>query len=440
MKAGPEFGAEEGKWFIVVRALYGLKSAAAAFRAFMAEKLDNAGFKSSMADPDVWMRPARKPDGEEHYEYILMYVDDMLSISINAKQNLVDLQTGTVKYKKGKIEEPETHLGLKLAKKEIDERSCWTITSVDYINAALKTLEQGLEGRIWKIKNKATTPMQSSHAPELDDTKELEGYDINFYQEIIGILRWATELGRVDILHEVSVMSQYQASPREGHVQQLMHTLGYLKRKPKLSLYMDWGLPNINYEDFKTNKEDFKECYRDAEEIMPHRMPEPRGRPVTTTAYVDASFGSNKKTRRSHTGFIIFVNRAPIKWYSKKQPTIESSAFSAEYIALKTCVEEIEYVRFKLRMFRVPLIEEKGDVDHATNVYCDDEAVVKNNTNVESTLSKKHSSCAYNFTRWQVAAGVVTIAWVPTKDNLSDPFTKRLAENKRDYLFGNWTY
>mmetsp|Transcript_5466 Transcript_5466/g.8359 ORF Transcript_5466/g.8359 Transcript_5466/m.8359 type:complete len:172 (-) Transcript_5466:229-744(-) len=170
--------------------------------------------------------------------------------------------------------------------------------------------------------------------------------------------------------------------------------------------------------------------------MMPHRMPKPRGRTVITTAYVDASFGPNKKT---HTGFIIFVNQAPIKWYSKKQQTIESIAFSAQYIALKTCVEEIEYVRFKLRMFGIPLVGDHENNDHATNIYCDNEAVVKNNTNVESILSEKHSSCAYNFTRWQVAAGVVTIGWVPTKDNLSDPFTKKLAEYKRDYLFGDWT-
>ena len=188
--------------------------------------------------------------------------------------------------------------------------------------------------------------MTTSYFPELDNSKELEGYDITFYQEIIGILRWATELGRVHILHEVSIMSQYQASPREGHMDQLMHILGYLKRKPKTSLFMDPGLPNINYQDFKTNKNDFKEYYREAKEMKPHRMPKPRGKPVITTAYVDASFGSNRVTRRSHTGFIIFVNRAPVKWYSKKQSTIESSAFSAEYIALKTCVEEIEHIRF----------------------------------------------------------------------------------------------
>ena len=77
MRAGPEFGAEQGKVFIVVRALYGLKSASAAFRAFMAKKLDEIGFQSSPADPDVWLRPAVKFNGDEYYEYVLMYVDDI---------------------------------------------------------------------------------------------------------------------------------------------------------------------------------------------------------------------------------------------------------------------------------------------------------------------------------------------------------------------------
>ena len=47
IRAGPEFGAEQGKVFIVVRALYGLKSASVAFRYFMANKLDEIGFKYS---------------------------------------------------------------------------------------------------------------------------------------------------------------------------------------------------------------------------------------------------------------------------------------------------------------------------------------------------------------------------------------------------------
>ena len=83
LRAGPEFGPEQGKVFNFVRALYGLKSASAAFRAFMARKLDEIGFQSSTADPDVWLRTAVKFNGEEYYEWVLVYVDIILAISLN---------------------------------------------------------------------------------------------------------------------------------------------------------------------------------------------------------------------------------------------------------------------------------------------------------------------------------------------------------------------
>ena len=83
-RAGVEFGDDMGKAFMIVKALYGLRSSGAAFRAFLAERLDEMGFKSSIADPDVWLRPETKADGEEYYKYILVYVDDLLAISVDA--------------------------------------------------------------------------------------------------------------------------------------------------------------------------------------------------------------------------------------------------------------------------------------------------------------------------------------------------------------------
>ena len=65
IRAGTESGAEQGKVFIIVRALYGLKSASVAFGSLMAKKSDEIGFKYISDDPDVWLRPAIKPDGEE---------------------------------------------------------------------------------------------------------------------------------------------------------------------------------------------------------------------------------------------------------------------------------------------------------------------------------------------------------------------------------------
>ena len=244
MRAGPEFGHEEGQVFIVTRALYGLKSASASFRAFMAEKLDEMGFKSSIANPDVWLRPAIKSDGEEYYEYILVYVDDILAISVRAREILQEVQK-YVKFKNDKIEAPTNYLGAKIEKKEINGHALWAISSVDYIKAAIANVEKTFSNTAWKVPSRANTPMTTEYIPELDGTPELDAKYLQRYQELIGILRWATEIGRVDVLLETSLLSQYQASPRQGHLEQILRIFGYLKRKPKVSIYMDPALPAL---------------------------------------------------------------------------------------------------------------------------------------------------------------------------------------------------
>jgi len=105
-----------------------------------------------------------------------------------------------------------------------------------------------------------------AYSPELDGTSELNTDDITFFQELIGMLRWATELGRVDILHKVALLSQYHASPRERHLEQLLNIFGYLKEHPKVTIHMDPDLPNIDYEVFNMEHDGFMEHYCDAEE------------------------------------------------------------------------------------------------------------------------------------------------------------------------------
>ena len=100
---------------------------------------------------------------------------------------------------------------------------------------------------------------------------------------------------------------------------------------------------------------------------------------------------------------------------------------------MKTCVEHIAALRFKLRMFGIPVNDE-------ADILCDNESVVNNSSKIESVLNKKHSSIAYHAVRWAVAAGIVRVGWINTNENLADAMTKRLPAIKRDYLFGNWTY
>jgi len=61
--------------------MYGVKTSGAAWHAQLSETLYSMDFKPTLADPDVWYRAACKPDGFEYYEYILVYVDDILTIS-----------------------------------------------------------------------------------------------------------------------------------------------------------------------------------------------------------------------------------------------------------------------------------------------------------------------------------------------------------------------
>jgi hypothetical protein len=215
----------------------------------------------------------------------------------------------------------------------------------------------------------------------------------------------------------------------------VFHLFAFLKRHPKLTLYLSPELPRIDYGDFRTKRKDFAEIYRYTEELLPHRTPMPRGLELEITAYVDALHVANKVTRPSHSGYVVFLNRAPVLWYSKRQNTVETSTFSAEFIALKVCLEAMEHLQGKLRCFGVPLPQGKP-----AHIFCYNEGVVKNTKNVESTLNKKHSSVAYHHCRWSVAAGVITLAHICTHSNLANCFTKRLPVSTRTHLFGEWTF
>ena len=127
--AGPEFGSEAGSNMIIVRALYGLKSSGAAFRAFLAENLYDQGYRASKADPDVWLRPATKPDGFEYYELVLCYVDDVLAISHQPMETMDGIKK-TFKLKNDKVEVPEGYLGADLSLMDTSQGDqVWTLSS-----------------------------------------------------------------------------------------------------------------------------------------------------------------------------------------------------------------------------------------------------------------------------------------------------------------------
>ena len=146
------------------------------------------------------------------------------------------------------------------------------------------------------------------------------------------------------------------------------------------------------------------------------------------TAYVDADHAGDKLTRRSRTGYIIFLNMAPIYWHSKKQTSVETSSFGSEFVAMKHCTEYIRGLRYKLRMMGIP-------VQDPTYVYGDNKSVLYNSTLPESTLKKKSNSIAYHYVRDGTARDEWRLAYVNTHTNPSDIMTKAVpGGEKRLYL------
>ena len=86
------------------------------------------------------------------------------------------------------------------------------------------------------------------------------------------------------------------------------------------------------------------------EEELPPNAPAPRGMGFTMRAKVDAIHASDTVTRRSRTGFMIFLNSSLVYFSSKKQLSVESSTFGSEFIAMKQCCEYMRGLRYKLRM------------------------------------------------------------------------------------------
>ena len=217
-RAGPEFGSDAGKTMLITRALYGLKSSGAAFRALLSQTIYDLGYRPSKADPDVHMRPAVKPDGTKYYEYVLCYVDDVLSISNDPMETMKGIQN-KFKLKDDKIEEPTSYLGAQLSKMtNVEGTECWAMASDQYCDAAVNNVSEVLEKKGLRLPSKCVTPFTTGYRPEIDTTPELKADGVQYYMELIGVLRWAVEIGRVDIHLEVALLSSHLAMLRQGHL------------------------------------------------------------------------------------------------------------------------------------------------------------------------------------------------------------------------------
>ena len=124
---------------------------------------------------------------------------------------------------------------------------------------------------------------------------------------------------------------------------------------------------------------------------------------------------------------LIFCNNALIDWVSKRQATIETSVFGAEFVAMKYGMEKLRGLWYKLRMMGVR-------VDTPSYIYGDNLSVVKNMQRPELQLGKKSNSICYHFARESVAMGESRVTHISTQDNYADLTTKVLYSGRQQFL------
>ncbi|CAJ1966194.1 unnamed protein product [Cylindrotheca closterium] len=413
---GPEFRLENvGKVALIHRALYGGKTAGRDFRNHLRACMHHLHFLSCPADPNVWMRPAMKDDGSEYWEYVLLYTDDALCVSMNPERVLRKELGKYFELKEESIGPPKIYLGSNVRKVELDTGvQCWAFGSSQYVQAAVKNVERYLNDRSkagderFKLKPKAMTPMQTSFRPELDVSPELEPSDASYYQSLIEVLRWIVELGKVDICLECSLISSQLAMPKVEHLHQVLSIFSYLKSHHNAELDLSYNL----------------------KEELPPNQPEPKGIGFVTTAKVDADHASDTTTRRSRAGFFVSVNGALVYWMAKKQTAVESSSFGSEFCAMKLCCEYLRGLRYKLRMMGIPVLG-------PSFIYGDNKSVLANTSIPDSQLKKKSQSIAYHFIREGAAKDKWRTSYVNTHENDADLLTKKLPYGQKRRKFVN---
>ena len=126
--------------------------------------------------------------------------------------------------------------------------SAWYQSAEDYLKNAIKTVEERLGYPL--PRGRVSTPLEHGYHPEVNVTALLDDDQTNYYKSMIGILLWASELGRIDITQEVGMMARFGALPREGHYKAVLRIFSYLKKHLKSRLVYGTNIVDVSDKKF----------------------------------------------------------------------------------------------------------------------------------------------------------------------------------------------
>jgi hypothetical protein len=167
--------------------------------------------------------------------------------------------------------------------------------------------------------------------------------------------------------------------------------------------------------------------------VLPNDAPEPLGKYVTLSHYVDANLMHDVTAKKSVTGILHLINKTPLDWYSKKQATVETATYGSVFVAARICIEQIIDLRSMLRYLGVP--------DREKNyIFGDNKSVVDSSMGLHAKLHKRHTMLCFHRVREAIASGIVGFYFIPGELNPADILSKhwgytQIRERLKSLLF-----
>jgi hypothetical protein len=352
----------------LVKSLYGLKQAPKQWH----EKFDTVilanGFKHNGADKCVYSK-----FNVEYGVLVCLYVDDMLIFGTNMLGVCETKKYLASMFKMKDLNEADTILGIKVKRHSEGYALCQN----HYIKKVL------LKYKHLNVKE-VNTPFDSNYKLVENTGRAIAQLE---YASVIGSIIYAMHCTRPTVAFVVNRLSRYTSNPSAEHWKAIARVLSYLKKTKDLGLYYS-------------------------------------GYPAVLEGYSDTNWITSVSDNKSTSDWIFTFGGGAISWASKKQSCISYSTMESKFIALALVGKEAEWLRnmfYDIELWPQPM--------PAISVYCDSQATMSKAYNKIYKGKSRHISLRHEYVRQLIEDGVISIVYIKSSSNLTNPFTKGLSQD-----------
>ncbi|XP_071695864.1 uncharacterized protein [Rutidosis leptorrhynchoides] len=348
---------------LLKRSLYGLKQAPRVWYQRFTTFASSIGFHHSHSDHSLFVYTSGKETA-----YLLLYVDDIILVTSSNSLHTTLMSLFAKEFAMKDLGSLSNFLGISVIKNEHGLFLSQETYAEDIISRAGMTSCKSVKTPV------DTNGKMSTNGPSYSDPTE--------FRSLAGALQYLT-FTRPDISYAVQQICLHMHDPKECHMQALRRIIRYIRGTISHGLQL--------------TKSSFS----------------------SLTSYTDADWGGCPNTRRSTSGYCVFLGGNLVSWSAKRQPTVSRSSAEAEYRGVANVVSESCWLQNVLLELRCP-------ISKATIVFCDNVSAIFLSGNPVQHQRTKHIEMDIHFVREKVARGQVRVLHIPTRFQIADIFTKGL--------------